>query len=99
MPPENSNWGSDSDTFYNHFTFQLYAHEDNVDLFIGGGDLNRWIGNSNDFILDEIDEIIPRKSIDDVINKHGEALLEFLMGNKLCILNGREFQEMIILPI
>ena len=81
LPPENSNWGSDSDTFYNHFTSQLYTHESSVEA-------NGRIGNSNDFILD-VDEIIPRKSIDDVIKKHGEALLEFLMGNKLCVLNGR----------
>ena len=88
LPPEQSNWGSDSDMFNNHFSSMLYMHEDNVDLFIAGGDFNGRLGNRDDFILD-VDNILKRKNIDDVLNKHGEALLEFLIGNKLCVLNGR----------
>ena len=66
----------------------LYMHEDIVDLFIAGGDFNGRLRNRDDFILD-VDNIFKRKNINDVFNKHGEALLEFLIGNKLCVLKGR----------
>jgi hypothetical protein len=57
-------------------------------MFIGGGDFNARIGQMNDFLVD-IDEVPQRDKIDDVVNKHGEAFLEFLMSSKLCVLNGR----------
>ena len=52
------------------------------------GDLNVRIGKGKDFIED-IDELIERQVIDENVNKHGTALLEFLQETKMCVLNGR----------
>jgi len=41
------------------------------------GDLNARIGKGKDFIED-IDELTERQVIDENVNKHGTALLEFL---------------------
>ena len=53
-----------------------------------GGDLNARIGAKLDFSVD-IDTVTERRSIDCVTNKHGESFLEFLLDNKMCVLNGR----------
>ena len=62
LPPENSNWGYDSDVFFNHLTSMLYSYDDNVDLFIGGGDFNSRIGNLDDHLVD-IDDIPVRETL------------------------------------
>ena len=80
--------GNDSDTFFNHLTSMLYMYSDSIDLFIGGGDFNAIIGELDDFIVD-IDVINNRQKIDLQRNKHGDAFIEFLLGGKLCVLNGR----------
>ena len=56
--------------------------------FFGGGDLNARIAYKLDYSL-EIDSVPLRNILDHVVNKHGESFLEFLMDNKMCVLNGR----------
>jgi hypothetical protein len=68
-------------------TSVIYSLDD-ADFMLFGGDFNAKIGDRKDFIED-IDIIKDREVIDDKVNKHGESLLEFLKGNKLCVLNGR----------
>ena len=53
-----------------------------------GGDLNARIGAKLDFSVD-IDTVTESRSIDCVTNKHGEYFLEFLLDNKMCVLNDR----------
>ena len=36
----------------------------------------------------DLDNICPKEVLDDIVNKHG-VFFEFLVENKLCILNGR----------
>ena len=88
LPPETSNWGNESDVFFNHITSMLYSYEDDIDILIGGGDFNARIGSLDDF-LEGSDEINKRKPIDPETNKHGEAFIDFLLSTKLCVLNGR----------
>ena len=61
---------------------------DDYDFIIAAGDFNARIGSKNDFISD-IDDISNRVAIDEITNKHGEAFLEFLIDNKMAVLNGR----------
>ena len=60
----------------------------NTDLFVLCGDFNARIGTKIDFIKG-IDNISPRKSIDQTVNGHGNVFIEFLLESKLCVLNGR----------
>ena len=87
LPPENSEWGAESEHFFSHLTSILYSI-DNVDIVIGGGDFNARISNSLDYILD-IDDVPERKVLDFNKNKHGESFLNFLLESKLCVTNGR----------
>ena len=87
MPPENSNYGRDSQAFYDHLLNVIYQTE-NADVFMLGGDFNARVGNILDFVLD-IDDVPERMAIDMVKNAHGEALIEFLKEAKFCMLNGR----------
>ena len=87
LPPENSPWGEDSDHFFNHLTSLLYT-EDDTDLVVIAGDFNARTGNKVDYIQD-IDRVPIRNTIDQVVNRQGDAFLNFLLSNKLCILNGR----------
>ncbi|VDH90629.1 Hypothetical predicted protein [Mytilus galloprovincialis] len=54
------------------------------------GDLNGRIGDKQDFNeLIDVGDIQKRLSIDNVSNKFGDYLLDFLSDSKTCILNGR----------
>ena len=50
--------------------------------------MNGRIGNLSD-ILDDIDNLPKRLSTDEVVQGHGEELLNFVKDSKLCMLNGR----------
>ena len=87
LPPENSSWGMESDAYFNHLISTLYSIED-IDLFIGGGDINARIGHNNDFIVD-VDTLPNREVLDSVTNAHGDMFIDFLLSCKMCVLNGR----------
>lgn len=87
LPPEYSNRGRECENFFTHLLSIVYFTCYGDVLFICG-DLNARIGNKNDFIT-EVDSITSRHSIDTVLNKHGQALIEFLQEGKLCVVNGR----------
>lgn len=87
LPPEYSPWGRDSASFFAQLSSAVYASS-NSDMLLICGDFNARIGNMDDFIID-VDELTARESIDNVKNKHGEALIEFLKDMKMCIINGR----------
>ena len=87
LAPENSKFGRDANGFFSHITSLLYQCV-NTDLTIIAGDLNARVGNRCD-IIESLDDIRKRKSIDEVLNQHGHSLLEFMKESRLCILNGR----------
>ena len=53
------------------------------------GDYNARISNNKDYV-EQIDDLPERFGIDKNKNSHGDSLLEFLINNKVCIVNGRE---------
>ena len=57
LPPEDSLWGRDSDSFYAHLLGQIYIHN-YVDTYFICGDLNGHTGNHDDFTrdVDQTDE-------------------------------------------
>ena len=92
LPPENSPWGRNSEGFYSHLVSQIYFHN-YVDLYFLCGDVNDRIGNLDDFARN-VDDLSNRESIDSSKNKHGEALIDFLLETKMCITNGRISPEL-----
>ena len=81
--PEDPPWGRDSDSFYAHLLGQIYIHN-YVDTYFICGDLNGRIGNHNDFTRD-VDHLPDWRIIDKEMNKHGEALIDFLLESKMCV--------------
>ena len=57
LPPEDSPWGRDSDSFYAHLLGQIHI-QNYVDTYFICGDLNGHIGNHDDFTrdVDQTDE-------------------------------------------
>ena len=72
LPPDNSPYGKDVDGFFQHLTAQLHLASD-ADLIFICGDMNARVGEQNDLLTDQIEDIcIPkRKIIDFTTNKHG----------------------------
>ena len=85
LPPEGSAYANPTQ-FFAHILSLLYIYQD-VDMLFVCGDINGRIGKLSD--VTDIDNIKSRNTIDDVVRHHGEALIEFLIDGKLCILNGR----------
>ena len=85
LPPEGSVYANPTQ-FFAHLISQLYIYND-VDLLFICGDINGRIGKHSD--VTDIDNIKPRTVIDDQVKGHGDALIEFLIDGKLCVLNGR----------
>ena len=91
LAPENSHWGRNAIGFYAHLLNQIYLDND-VDDCIICGDLSSRVGDLLDYILD-VDEINARKTVDKVVNHHGQSLIEFLLESKYVMLNGRINEE------
>ncbi len=87
MPPEQSTWGRDTVSFYEHIFSLLYEFPD-VDTTYICGDFNSSIGNKQD-VISEIDNVCERKAIDLGVNKHETVLKEFLLDGKHCTVNSR----------
>ena len=87
LPPENSVWGRNAFMFYNHLLQLVYTFSD-VDALCICGDLNSRIGGMSDYNVD-LDNIPARVPLDKTKNLHGEALIDFLLDAKMCVLNGR----------
>lgn len=87
LPPENSVWGRDAQTFFAHALSQIYLHGD-CDLVVLAADFNARIGSLSD-LLAEIDQLPNRTVLDKSINQHGREFIDFLVDAKLCALNGR----------
>lgn len=92
LSPDNSHWGRDSVQFFAHLLSQVYMYSTQADAFVICGDFNARCGELSDCI-DGIDDVRKRTVIDNVINAHGHALIEFLQEAKFCILNGRVCPE------
>ena len=88
LPPENSVWGHDPNTFYADLLTELCMHNE-TDAVISCGDFNGRIGNMADVDINVDVDIANRTSIDRIKHAHGDALIEFVVDSKLAILNGR----------
>jgi hypothetical protein len=86
LPPANSPWGRNSTGFFANITNYLHLHDNCDNVFICC-DLNARIGNRDAYIPD-IDDVPPRTVLDKATNEHGDALCEFLIDCKMCIVNG-----------
>ena len=77
LPPDNSPYGKDVDGFFSHLTAQLHLASD-ADLIFICGDMNARVGEQNDLLTDQIEDIcIPkRKIIDFTTNKHGSTMID-----------------------
>ena len=85
--PEGSPYAN-ANNFLNHLSSQLYIFNDADVIII----FNRRIGKMSDVI--ECDDLPDRKYIDEVVHGHGDSLIDFLIDNKMCVLNGRfAFEE------
>lgn len=73
LPPENSPWGRDADTFFSHILTQIYLNYDMDSIFLLG-DFNARIGKNHDFNR-EFDKIGDRVILDNICNKHGQSFL------------------------
>ena len=91
LPPENSTYGRDSSSYFAQLISLIYAAV-NSDLTLVCGDFNARVGKKLDYIPD-IDDVPVRKVLDEKVNNHGEAMLEFLKDTKLCVVNGRVTSE------
>ncbi|XP_060556851.1 uncharacterized protein LOC132717406 [Ruditapes philippinarum] len=87
LPPENSVWGRDSQSFFAHLLALIYTYE-NCDFMFIGADFNARIGSLSD-VLEDCDSIPPRVVLDKKVNQHGHSLIEFLNDTKFCVLNNR----------
>ena len=87
LPPENSPYGRDNTAFFTHLLSLIYLHS-YVDCYFTCGDYNARISNRQDAIS-SIDDIPQRKTIDTVLNKHGEAFLDFLLESRMVVTPGR----------
>ena len=86
VPPENSNW-CNIEEILDELTIHIYTDNEFENIVLMG-DFNARVSNCLDY-QEEIDKIEPRLSIDTKLNPHGKSLLEWLICNKLGILNGR----------
>ena len=86
LPPENSVWGRDLESFFAHILGDIYSNSD-CDAIYLCGDVNARIGTLED--ISEFD-IVPKRSVlDNSVNQHGHSFIEFLNEAKFCTLNGR----------
>ena len=88
LAPENSPYGRNSAEFYHHLLSLTYLHNF-VDASFYLGDFNARISDKSD-VIDDIDtQFVARNIIDLSHNKHGDALLDFLIESRLIVVNGR----------
>ena len=88
LPPERSPWGRNADEYFGHISSFINIYAIECDVIYLCGDLNARIGTKDDFVSG-IDKIPSRRVLDKNNNKHGDAFIEFLIENKLCVVNGR----------
>ena len=86
LPPENSKYGRDSNSFFYELLTELYKYND-VDEFIMV-DLNAHNGDHTETCY--TDTIPTRIPLEKVKNNHSNAFIEFLIDSKCCVVNGRK---------
>ncbi|KAK6191131.1 hypothetical protein SNE40_002872 [Patella caerulea] len=87
LPPTGSSRMSDPDLFFLTLSQQIYSYQ-NQGLLCICGDFNSRIGNNSDFI-EGVDDVPSRSCVDSTVNHYGDLLLDFLIDNNMCMLNGR----------
>ena len=87
LPPEYSPYGRDSTSFFTHLLSLIYLNN-YVDCSFVLGDFNGRLGEKSD-IISAVDNIPARDVIDFTQNKHGEALLDFLIEARMVVTAGR----------
>ena len=87
LPPDNSPYGRNATDFFGHLITQMYINSE-VNYMFFCGDINGRIGDLSD-VVDVIDNLPSRKSIDHIKQGHCDAMIDFLHDGKVCVLNGR----------
>jgi hypothetical protein len=87
LPPERSSRAVNAQDFYDELLKQVHNYQ-NMAPFIICGDFNSRTGCKQD-IVEGVDEVCERHSVDNKCNAHGQCLLEFLLSAGCCMLNGR----------
>ena len=88
LPPEQSTWGRDANSFFAHVLQLIYEYS-YCDTIILAGDTNSRIGSIQDFIPEVDDGVSSRTILDKTKNKHGQEMLNFLVESAMCVCNGR----------
>ena len=88
MPPKGSNHQVQADVFFEDLLQCCYEYQNEGKLVICG-DLNARCGDQADHI-EGVDSIPGRKVMDLIENEHGDLLVDFLINNNMCMLNGRK---------
>ena len=86
LPPENSAY-NDALYFFTKLLEQVYMYQNLGNLYICG-DFNARCGDSQD-LIEGVDNVQIRQIIDDISNRNGDLLIEFLVDCNMCMLNGR----------
>jgi hypothetical protein len=86
LPPENS-VHHDALQLYTTQLEQFYSYQNMGSTYICG-DVNSRCGDLQDFIAG-VDDIQDREGLDNVLNRNGELLIEFLTDCNICMINGR----------
>ncbi len=89
LPPECSPHGRNASGFYNYLSSICYSQFSEYDRVYFCGDINARIGHMADYCSDIDIELPKRVVLDEKENNHGKGFIEFLLENKLCVLNGR----------
>ena len=89
LPPECSPHGRNATGFYNYLSNICYSQMNEYDYLYFCGDINARIGHLADSCSDIDIELPERVVLDEKENNHGKGFIEFLLENKLCVLNGR----------
>ena len=88
LPPLISWRQIDAQKFYDCLLTNIYEYQNQGKIFICGY-FNSRCGDIVDFI-EGIDDLDFRDVIDFNVNKYGHLLIDFLLNNNMCILNGRK---------
>lgn len=90
LPPENSFHGRNGDMYFNYINTLFFEYKDESDILMLCGDMNARIGDMNDIKDDcNVFDIKTRLTCENITNRHGNCLLDFLYDNDICVLNGR----------
>ena len=92
LPPDNSKYGQENELVLDEIMISMYENAE-CDNIILCGDFNARVGKLNECLIEESDNILIRKVIDNTTNTQGQKFINFLSDTQCCIVNGRVTPE------